>query len=188
MNMGLLRIQEREEHTNIPNGTNAVLIFENGVQYPITITNPFAEEDEKLLEWYFEEHLHFPFTKTVDAQHAAASIRTYGETLFQQVFADQNAYASYKQYVQAGLHTLQIEIAGSPQFHALHWEALQDPALPSPLALQATMIRKNLVPQVLPAMVRPSATTNVLVVTARPSGQRDVGYRTISRPLVEELR
>jgi hypothetical protein len=49
-------------------------------------------------------------------------------------------------------------------------------------------VRKNLVPQALPAPVRPSATINVLLVTARPSGGRDVGYRTISRPLVEGLR
>ena len=27
----------------------------------------------------------------------------------------------------------------------------------------------------------------MLIVTARPAGKRDIGYRTISRPLVEEL-
>ena len=33
-----------------------------------------------------------------------------------------------------------------------------------------------------------SPTINLLVVTARPHGRRDVGYRTISRPLIEGLR
>jgi hypothetical protein len=64
-------------------------------------------------------------------------------------------------------------------------EALKDPKLP--LVMQATMVRKNLKPAPVKAIMRPSATINVLVVTARPSGKQDVGYRTISRPLVEQL-
>jgi tetratricopeptide (TPR) repeat protein len=50
------------------------------------------------------------------------------------------------------------------------------------------MFRKNLTAQALSASVRTSPTINLLVVTARPSGAHDVGYRTISRPLVEALR
>jgi len=50
------------------------------------------------------------------------------------------------------------------------------------------MVRRNLTPQTVRAQVRPSPTINLLVVTARPGGARDVGYRTISRPLVEGLR
>ena len=50
------------------------------------------------------------------------------------------------------------------------------------------MFRKNLTAQALPASVRTSPTINLLIVTARPSGAHDVGYRTISRPLVEALR
>src|SRR5205085_1418105 len=42
--------------------------------------------------------------------------------------------------------------------------------------------------QKLPLSIRSSPTINLLIVTARPSGKRDVGYRTISRPLVEALR
>ena len=56
----------------------------------ITIGNPSSDEEEQELEWYFEEHLAFPFTKKVRAQNAAKSITTYGEKLFRQVF-EQNA-------------------------------------------------------------------------------------------------
>ena len=42
--------------------------------------------------------------------------------------------------------------------------------------------------QPVKAKVSPSPTINVLLVTARPMGRSDVGYRTISRPLVETLR
>ncbi len=183
--MPLIRIQERPGE---PDGSNAIVSFNNGPEYPITINDPFKEQGEQELEWYFEEHLEFPFTKKVRAQNAAASIKTYGEELFKQVFGDSDIYAEYRDLLKAGLHNLHIEIAGVPKFHALHWESIKDPKLAQPLALQAAMMRKNLKPQALPASVRSSPVINLLIVTARPSGIRDVGYRTISRPLVEALR
>ncbi|HBE27197.1 MAG TPA: Tfp pilus assembly protein PilF [Ktedonobacter sp.] len=183
--MALLSIQERSGGSE---SSNAVVSFDNGPLYPITISNPFSDEEEQELEWYFEEHLEFPFTNKVRAQNAARSITTYGENLFKQVFGDNDVYAEYRALLIGGLSGLQIEIEGSPTFHALHWEAIKDPRFEQPLALQAVMIRKNLHPQALPASARPSPTINLLIVTARPSVERDVGYRTISRPLVESLR
>jgi hypothetical protein len=183
--MPLIRIQERPGGLDSP---NAIISFNNGPEYPITINNPFEEQQEQELEWYFEEHLEFPFTKKVRAQSAATSITTYGENLFKQVFGNPDIYAEYRDILKAGLHDLHIEIAGSPKFHALHWESIKDPKLAQPLALQAAMFRKNLTAQSLPASVRTSPTINLLIVTARSSGAHDVGYRTISRPLVEALR
>src|SRR5207249_1130743 len=122
--MTLIRIQE---HPNGPNGSNAIINFNNGPDYPITISDPFSKEEEKLLEWYFEEHLHFPFTENVKAQTAGASITTYGEKLFQHIFTDPKISRIYNRAIQSGPNTLQFEIAGSPTFHALHWEALKDP-------------------------------------------------------------
>ncbi len=182
--MPLIRIQDRPGG---PDGSNAVVSFDHGPEYPITISDPFTEKEEQELEWYFEDHLTFPFTNKVRAQHAAASITTYGENLFKQVFGDADIYAEYKAILKSGLSNLQIEIAGSPQFHALHWEALRDPKTQQLLALHATILRKNIQPQNLALSAQPSPTINLLIVTARPSGRRDIGYRTISRPLVEAL-
>ena len=64
---------------------------------------------------------------------------------------------------------------------------MKDPKLAQPLALQAAMFRKNIQPQTQAISLRPSPTINLLIVTARPSGKRDVGYRTISRPLIDVL-
>ena len=183
--MVLIRIQERSAGSD---GPNAILSFDYGAEYPITIYDPFSEEKEQHLEWYFEQWLRFPFLNQVKAQAAAQSILTYGEKLFSQVFSDSEAYVTYRNAVQAGLSTVQIEIAGPPTFHRWHWEALKDPRLPQPLALQATMVRRNLMPQVVRATLPPSPTINLLIVTARPGGAKDVGYRTISRPLVEAMR
>src|SRR5260221_2493088 len=185
----LISIQQRSETTDTAGNWQAVVRFNNGPLNPVTISNPFSKQEEHELEWYFEEHLAFPFTKKVRAQQVARSITAYGEKLFHQVF-EQNAkvLVAYRTAVQAGLNDVQLEIEGSPAFHALHWEGLKDPELPAPLVLQATLVRKNLVPPTIQSPVRPSPTINLLVVTARPHGTRDVGYRTISRPLVEALR
>ncbi|MDB9346645.1 CHAT domain-containing tetratricopeptide repeat protein [Nodularia spumigena] len=164
----------------------ATLKFDGG-EYPVTITDPFTPQEEKQLEWYFEEWVTFPFSDTVIAERAAASVKIYGESLFKQVFqADFNAYSLYRQ-LRGNLSQVQIEIvAKTPEFHALHWEALHDPELPRPLAVDCVMLRKNVkpAPPVL-ANVQSSPVINLLVVVARPDEERDVGYRTISRPLLE---
>ena len=54
--------------------------------------------------------------------------------------------------------------------------------------MQATFVRRNLSPQPVPAQPAETPTLKLLVVTARPGGARDVGYRTISRPLLAMVR
>ena len=49
-------------------------------------------------------------------------------------------------------------------------------------------LRRNLNPRVVEARLAASPTLNLLVVTARPGVGRDIGYRTISRPLLNALR
>src|SRR5438270_234107 len=185
----LISVQQRSEQSDEAGDWQAVVRVNNGPENHITISNPSSGEEEEELAWYFEEHLAFPFTSKVRASNAATSITTYGEKLFRQVI-EQNAKVefAYRTAVQGGLSDVQIEIEGGPAFHALHWEALKDPELHEPLVLQATMVRKNIVPSSIQSQVRPSSTINLLIVTARAHGKRDVGYRTISRPLVEGLR
>ena len=181
--MVAIRIEERAQ-----NEFNAVVSFDGSGDYPVKIADPFSPEEEACLEWYFEEHLRFPFTDQVKAREAGESLKAYGEGLFSQVFADRDAFAEYRTAARQGLDRLHIEIVGSPEFHHPHWEALKDPDLPKPLCLYAPMVRRSREPQTYPAGAAPSPTINLLVVTARPHVERDVGYRTITRPLVEALR
>jgi hypothetical protein len=181
----LVTIRERAAQSD---GFDAELAFDHDPPTLIHVQSPFDEETEKRLQWYFERHLEYPNLHTVKAQQAAQSVTEYGVKLFDMLFANRRAYARYEEGKQAGVHTLRFEIAGSPEFHRLHWEALRDPELPRPFAVEAPFVRKNLTEQAVRAKVRPSPTLNVLVVTARPGGRRDVGYRTISRPLVEHLK
>jgi tetratricopeptide (TPR) repeat protein len=181
--MTLISIRERGITSSGP------VVAIDGQEYPIPkIASPFDEGAEAQLEWYFEEHLRFPFTHQVRAQEAATSIGHYGETLFEQIFGDRRAYGRYQTALQSGIASFAFEIVGSLEFQRLHWEALKDPDLPQPFALHAPFVRRNLMPRIVNANVQLSPTINVLVVTARPGAGRDVGYRTISLPLVAALR
>ncbi|GBE95733.1 NB-ARC domain-containing protein [Nostoc cycadae WK-1] len=174
------------EESPTEGGFNAILNFDGRGDYLVKITDPFTPKVEKQLEWYFEDWLMFPLLDTVKAEAAAVSIKTYGEELFNQVFRFYfNAYGEY-QRLRSNLSQLQIEIVGkTPEFQALHWEALRDPDLPYPLAVNCVMVRKSNQPAPIYADVQTSPTINLLVVVARPDEEQDVGYRTISRPLLE---
>ena len=167
---------------------NATVSFDNKGQYPITVSNPFSTQEEESLAWYFEEYLAFPFLEEVKFRDARESITRYGQTLFKLLFQDPDAYASYIQARKEGLENLRFEIRGSPEFiHQLHWETLRDPKWPTPFVLEAHMVRTTFRPPLKESKSQTSPTINLLVVTARP-GKNDVGYRTISKPLVESLR
>jgi tetratricopeptide (TPR) repeat protein len=183
--MSVITIREQQQTET---GFAAILSFDGRGNYPITITNPFTPKDEKRLEWYFEDWLVYPMLDTETAKKCATSVTIYGEKLFEQVFqSNLDAYSDYRQ-LQGNLSQVQIEIESqTPEFQALHWEAMRDRNLPRPLAVDCVMVRKLIRPISVPANVAPSPVINLLVVVARPDEEDDVGYRTISRPLIEAL-
>ncbi|NCT62721.1 MAG: tetratricopeptide repeat protein [Microcystis aeruginosa G13-01] len=181
----MLVLTIREEGMN-DGGFTASLNFDSGNSYPITVTDPFTNQEEKQLEWYFEEWLVFPTLDTDKAQKAANSVQNYGENLFKQVFqTNLNAYGEYRD-LRKQLSQLQIIIESqSPEFQALHWEALKDPDLPRPFSIDCIISRQRRGATVVPVQMATYPTINLLVVIARPNEESDVNYRTISRPLVE---
>jgi len=184
--MAVITIREQQPTEN---GFAASLIFDGG-EYPINITDPFTPQEEQQLEWYFEEWLTYPMLNGKKAEAAKMSVASYGESLFNQVFqADINAYALYRQ-LRGNLKQVKIEIVGnSPEFHALHWEAMRDKDLPRPLGVDCVMVRKRLDKAAsVAANMAESPVINLLVVIARPDEEHDVGYRTIARPLIEVIQ
>ena len=96
------------------NPQKALLIFSHGAVYDCEITPPFTDEHTQHLAWYFEEYLKYPFDNQIKFQQIAASIQEYGENLFEQIFAQPNAYANFQDAVH---NELSIEIIGSVAFH-----------------------------------------------------------------------
>ncbi|MCP3972110.1 MAG: CHAT domain-containing protein, partial [Rhodobacteraceae bacterium] len=158
----------------------------------IPVAPPFGPEaslHEDLLEWYFERWLYYPMLDGPRAAHAARVVCEYGDALFGQVFADRNAQAALETWRTGNADRQRIEIVGGPAFHQLHWEALRDPERGRALGTEFALVRAA--PEVgveRAGQEREAPVVRVLVVTARPGGARDVGYRTISRPLLDALR
>ncbi|MGF1515541.1 MAG: CHAT domain-containing protein, partial [Elainellaceae cyanobacterium] len=183
--MSTITIRERQQTDQ---GFEATVSFGRG-EYAVTVTNPFGEAEEARLEWYFERWIRFPFVEKVQAAEAAKSVKDYGQRLFKQVFrSDVDLYAQYRELRNAGLSDIEISVESqSPEFQALHWEALQDPDLEDPLAINCTIARRPVRTTSFTARVKESPYLNLLLVTARPGEEDDVGYRTVSRPLIEAI-
>ncbi|ACK64557.1 Tetratricopeptide TPR_2 repeat protein [Rippkaea orientalis PCC 8801] len=174
----------REEQAT-ESGFNALLMI-NNQEYSITVSDPFEPREENLLEWYFEGWLVTPMLNTETAKKAADSVNHYGLSLFEQVFkSDINAYANYCQ-LRGHLKDIQFEIKGkTPEFQSLHWEAMKDPELSRPFAVDCLMTRRLVKPINLNINLPVFPVINLLAVVARPDEDSDIGYRTIARPLVE---
>ena len=161
--MHVITIREQQQTAT---GFDATVKFDNRAdEYPITISDPFTPQEEQELEWYFEEWLIYPMLDQVKAKRAAASVKEYGEKLFDQIFADRKVYSEYDQ-LKDDLSQLKIEIISkTPEFQGLHWEALKHPDLPRPLAVDCVMLRKTVKPTAVSAKVKESPVINLLVVT-----------------------
>jgi tetratricopeptide (TPR) repeat protein len=174
------------QKTTLDNAFEATLTIGDSL-FEIRVSDPFAgDKREKALEWYFEEWIRFSQVDGTIAARAAKSVKEYGVTLFEQVFGPE-ANSAY-QRASGKLSKLEILIEGDPEFQGLHWEAMWDKEMSRPLAVDCVMVRQRAVRGRVPLIEREeSETLNLLVVTARPGEEKDVGYRTISRLLVEGI-
>jgi tetratricopeptide (TPR) repeat protein len=182
----VIRLSER----SAGEGTFRVRVeFGDEAEYDVDVTDPADAASEQELAWYFEEHLRYPFLDKDREEQAVTKIAAYGEALFRQVFGGGDASHDYRKQREQAFDNCRMEISGSAALHRLHWEALRDPDYPgTPLSVWLPVTRrvgaqpsKFAIRDGLPAL-------NILVVTARPGGPHDVGYRTISRPLLAALR
>jgi tetratricopeptide (TPR) repeat protein len=161
--------------------------FGDDAEYMVRVADPADPAGEAELAWYFQDHLRYPFLDKDREQQAVRQIGAYGEALFGQVFGGA-ANHDYRSLRERSFDGCRLEISGSAALHRLHWEALRDPDLDSPIAVRMPVTRRVEGQASRFALPDPRPTVNIVVVTARPDGPRDVGYRTISRPLLDALR
>lgn len=97
-------------------------------------------------------------------------------------------YGEYRN-CRGHLSQVEFEIVGeAAEFQALHWEMMRDPELPYPFAVDCVMTRRRNWSAPVKAEMAASPVINVLLVTARPKEEQDLGYRTTSRPLLAALQ
>jgi hypothetical protein len=163
--------------TEVPGGADgayaARVAFGDVAEYEVTVRAPGDAAAERLLAWYFEEHLRFPFLDRDLERQAAAALAGYGRELFGQVLGGVAAH-DYRRLRERAFDGCRLEVTGSAGFHLLHWEALRDPDMDVPLSVRLPVTRR--VARLPSAFELPSGqpALRILLVTARPFGEGTV--------------
>ena len=153
-----------------------------------------TEEQRRLIQWYLEEYLLYPWGELRQRASRVEELMTQlGEELFQAVFDNRETAALYA-HVADDLPDSRIVIhAGEPEGIALPWELMRDPTRGeygdlARLAHAFVRSQPDLIFQPPPA---PSddKTFNILMVICRPGGpEGDVPFQSVARPLLELFR
>jgi tetratricopeptide (TPR) repeat protein len=162
-------------------------IFAEAAGGPVAFESPFGAAQREDVRWYLEDYLIAPYAVYEERGRAVeARLPELGRSLFESLFGV--GKPGHDAYVKSREGPAELVILSrSPAFLSLPWELLRDPKRATPLALDLAAIDRTLVIEGAAAPVPPGEVLRVLMVIARPSGLRDVGYQMIARPLVERL-
>jgi len=163
---------------------------------PIPFTDPLSVEDREALRWYLEEYLQFPYgAERFKAERVEKKMKEWGKSIFEQVFAkcdfDPDPRSLYQEAVRAGLENCELCITSEDaSFLNIPWELIYDP---SPgrgyLALNLAGLYRHRTGHKIEAPPAPrDAPFRILLVIARPYGERDVPLGMVARPMLEALR
>lgn len=184
-------IQIREINQTESGNFKLELTFDRNQTFQVELINPHTANVEENFEWYFEEYINEPYIAETRIQREKQRLIDYGIGLFENLFKDREAYSLYKKGLdENGFEGLTFEFLSlekSIDFQSVMWESLRDPNFKEEplIAKGALFYRKSLKPIKLEARVKEHAAINLLIVTARPSEDNDVDYRTIQRPIVD---
>ncbi|HEY9231104.1 MAG TPA: CHAT domain-containing protein, partial [Blastocatellia bacterium] len=164
---------------------------------PIRFDDPLAVADHLELRWYLEEFLQFPYgAERYRAEQIEHKMEQWGEALFRQVFVklptDPDPRGFYQEAVRTGLEHCELCVVSDDQaFLNIPWELMYDPTpgrgYLAPHLAGFYRQRKHQKIEAL-AAISPTQPFRVLLVIARPYGERDVPLGTIARPMTEALR
>ena len=141
------------------------------------------------LRWYLEAFLDYPFPPETDhAERVLAALKAWGEHAFGAVFGGRAAGRMFDAATNEEYSELRLQISSDdPRILCWPWEALRDPE--AGVLARTCQVQRRLNGLRDPHPISPdlpSDCVNILLVTARPY-QGDVRYRSISRPLVEQI-
>ncbi|MCD6210898.1 MAG: CHAT domain-containing protein [Methanophagales archaeon] len=166
---------------------------------PIPFTDPLSVEDREALRWYLEEYLQFPYgAERFKAERVEKKMKEWGKSIFEQIFAecdfDPDPRSLYQEAVRAGLENCELCITSEDaSFLNIPWELIYDPTQGRGyLAFNLAGLYRHRTGHKIEA---PSAVSGdadapfrILLVIARPYGERDVPLGMVARPMLEALR
>ncbi len=159
---------------------------------PVIFEHPFDSKALDDLRWYLEEYLRFPYgLEPENAKKIELKLQAWGQQLFDLVFrSSEKAREFFQEATRAGLDKCEISIVSdNPAVLNLPWELLFSPDYQFLAPLLAGMYRS-----LSEYAVRAELGTmsdeqlNILLVIARPYGERDINFQTIARPMLEALK
>jgi hypothetical protein len=158
----------------------------------VTFTHPFDEQAFTNLRWYLEEYLRFPYGLAPDnAAKIEQKFQDWGEQLFELIFrSSEQARQFFQAATYEGLNQCELVITSdSPEVLNLPWELLYSPSDRQFLAPSLAGMSRSLSDYAVRAEMGdlPQDKLNILLVIARPYGEKDIALRTIARPLLEAL-
>ncbi|MDP2727497.1 MAG: hypothetical protein Q8P59_08115, partial [Dehalococcoidia bacterium] len=165
--------------------------------HPIPFTDPLSTSDRDDLRWYLEDYLQFPYgAEPYRAKQVEEKMAQWGEALFAQVFAKSDfrpdPLAFYEEAVREGLEGCELCVTSeATAFLNIPWELMRDPtAGRGYLALQlGGLYRQRADHKIEVFPERPDGEPfRILLVIARPYGDRDIPLGTVARPMLEALR
>ncbi|HEY9692001.1 MAG TPA: CHAT domain-containing protein [Oculatellaceae cyanobacterium] len=158
---------------------------------PVAFEHPFDTEVLDDLRWYLEDYLGFPYgLEPEKAKKIEQKFETWGQELFELVFrGSDKAREFFQEASREGLDKCELDIASdNPAVLNLPWELLYSPDYQflAPLlsgryrSLSSQPVRAEM------GLLRQER-LNILLVIARPYGERDVSLKTIARPMLQSL-
>ncbi len=153
-----------------------------------------TEDQRRLIQWYLEEYLSYPWGEfRLRAQQAEELMEQLGVQLFDAVFGGRETGALYAHVADDLANTRVVIEAADPEGIALPWEFMRDSTRGdfgdlARLARAFVRSQPDLFFEPSPAPAADS-TFNILMVICRPGGSDgDVPFQTVARPLLELFR
>lgn len=157
----------------------------------VPFEDPLTPEDRAELRWYLEDYLSFPVGIYPErARRAEAKLGEWGGRMFDALFGSGRGRDYYVLVRNEGLEKTGFEVRyRQSRVGNVPWELLYDTEDGVFLVHQfASFSRHHHSSTGRLSEPRPAGgELNVLLVIARPYGQRDVPYRTVARPVMELL-
>ncbi|THA83015.1 tetratricopeptide repeat protein [Streptomyces sp. A0592] len=135
------------------------------------------------LRWYLEDYPRAPFGEYAErGRRITARLTEWGRALFTAAFG--TASDRYRTWRASPSPLLELR-SSSAAWLGLPWELMADPSRPTPLALDGVRFTRMLdTADSIPGFGVTGPRLRVLMVISRPSGARDVAFRTIARPVL----